>query len=228
MALYSGTAMIMFYDVAPGAVVDHDDWHTHEHMTERVSIPGFLRGSRHTAEEGGPRYMMLYEVAGIDVLTGAAYAERLNNPTPWTSRTMTQLRGMVRGFFRLTAGAGAGRGDCVMAIRHSPLPGRESELRDWLSGTLPGICSRPGVASAFLFEPAARPAMTKEQSIRGKDAEAPAVLLATGYDREQLTAVVNAELGAGRLRQHGAAETSRATYRLAYSLSRHELGGKPG
>jgi len=40
MALYSNAAMIMFYDVAPGAVDDHDDWHTHEHIPERVSIPG--------------------------------------------------------------------------------------------------------------------------------------------------------------------------------------------
>ena len=28
---------------------------------------------------------MMYEVAGIEVLTGPDYAQRLNNPTPWTS-----------------------------------------------------------------------------------------------------------------------------------------------
>ena len=108
MALHSDAAMIMFYDVAPGAEDDHDDWHTHEHMPERVSIPGFLRGSRWTAQEGGPRYLMMYEVAGIEVLTGPAYAERLNNPTPWTSRVMTTLQGMTRGFFRLSTASGLG------------------------------------------------------------------------------------------------------------------------
>ena len=224
MALYSNTAMIMFYDVAPGAVADHDDWHTHEHMPERVSIPGFLRGSRYTAEEGGPRYMMMYEVDGVEVLTGAAYAERLNNPTPWTSRVMTQLRGMVRGFFGLRASAGVGRGGAAVAIRHSASPGREEELRRWIAQVLPALASRQGLASACLFEPAARPAMTREQSIRGKDTDAPSVLLVSGYEREQLTAVVDAELGAERFRQHGAAESSRTTYRLAYSLSRKELG----
>jgi len=223
MALHSDAAMIMFYDVAPGAVDDHDDWHTHEHMPERVSIPGFLRGSRWTAQEGGPRYLMMYEVAGIEVLTGAAYAERLNNPTPWTSRVMTTLRGMTRGFCRLSAGSGLGLGSTLVSIRLSAAAGREAGLREWLAKALPGIASKIGVASAYLFEPAARPAMTKEQSIRGKDAEAPSVLLVSGYEGGQLAAVVNGELGADRLRQHGAAESGRATYRLAYSLTRQEL-----
>lgn len=223
--MYSDAAMIMFYDVAPGTAADHDDWHTHEHMPERLSIPGFLRGSRCVVEGEGPRYMMMYEVAGVGVLTGPDYAARLNNPTPWTSRVMTTLRGMQRGFFMLAAGAGAGRGDAILAIRCA---GRQEELRAWLASALPAIASRPGVASAYLYEPAARPAMTREQSIRGKDAEATPVLLVTGYEREQLTAVVDAELGAERFRQHGAAESSRATYRLAYSLSGKELGKQPG
>jgi hypothetical protein len=227
MALYSNAAMIMFYDVAPGAVDDHDDWHTHEHIPERVSIPGFLRGSRWTAEEGGPRYMMMYEVAGVEVLTGAAYLERLNNPTPWTSRIMTSLRGMTRGFYRLSAGSGLGLGGTLLPIRHSAAAGKESELRGWLAGILPGVASTPGIASAYLFEPAARPVMTKEQSIRGKDAEASSVLLVSGYDRDLMSAAVDRELGAESFRQHGAAESVRATYRLAYSLSKMEVASDP-
>jgi hypothetical protein len=223
MALHSGAAMIMFYDVAPGAVDDHDDWHTHEHMPERVSIPGFLRGSRWTAEEGGPRYLMMYEVAGIEVLTGPDYAQRLNNPTPWTSRVMTTLQGMTRGFFRLSTASGLGLGSAMVSIRHSAAAGRENELREWLAKVLPGISSKVGVASAYLFEPAAKPVMTKEQSIRGKDAEAPSVLLVSGYQPKQLAAVASSELGTDRLRQHGAVESVRATYRLGYSLAKQEL-----
>jgi hypothetical protein len=224
MALYSNAAMIMFYDVAPGAVDDHDDWHTHEHIPERVSIPGFLRGSRWTAEEGGPRYMMMYEVAGVEVLTGAAYLERLNNPTPWTSRIMTQVRGsMVRGFCRLRASSGFGRGGFIVSTRHSAAAGREDKLREWLAQALPGISSKPGIASCHLFEPAARPAMTREQSIRGKDADASSVLLVSGYDRDRIGAVADGELALERFQQHGAAESVRATYRLAFSLSKREV-----
>ena len=75
--MYGDAALIMFCDVSPGSEADHDDWHTHEHMPERLGIPGFLRGSRCTVEGAGPRYMMIYEVAGIEVLTGPDYAARL-------------------------------------------------------------------------------------------------------------------------------------------------------
>ena len=218
--MYGDAALIMFCDVSPGSEADHDDWHTHEHMPERLSIPGFLRGSRCTVEGAGPRYMMIYEVAGIEVLTGPDYAARLNNPTPWTSRVMTTLRGMTRGFFKLTASGGRGRGDAIVAIRLSG--GNADALRTWLGGALAGIASRQGVASAHLFEPAARPTMTREQSIRGKDAEAPPILLVTGYDLALTRAVVDAELGAARFLQHDAVAAYSA-YRLSYSLSATEL-----
>lgn len=38
--------MLLLFDVAPGAVAEHDAWHTHEHMPERLRIPGFLQGTR--------------------------------------------------------------------------------------------------------------------------------------------------------------------------------------
>jgi hypothetical protein len=42
MALVSDSAMVLYYDIT-GDNADHDDWHTYEHMHERLSIPGFLR-----------------------------------------------------------------------------------------------------------------------------------------------------------------------------------------
>ena len=39
-------AMLLLFDVAADAVDEHDEWHTHEHMPERLAIPGFLRGTR--------------------------------------------------------------------------------------------------------------------------------------------------------------------------------------
>jgi hypothetical protein len=45
----SGQAAVAIWcDVAPEARAQFDDWHAHEHMPERLSIPGFLRGSRLT------------------------------------------------------------------------------------------------------------------------------------------------------------------------------------
>ena len=106
MALYTDAAMILFYDFA-GPLADHDDWHTYEHMHERLPIPGFERGTRWIATAGGPAYMIIYEVAGVDVATSPAYLARLNAPTPWTQSVMPRFRGMVRGFCTVAASAGS-------------------------------------------------------------------------------------------------------------------------
>jgi hypothetical protein len=46
MALMGTAAMVLSFGIAPVALVEHDDWHSHEHLPERLSIPGFKRGSR--------------------------------------------------------------------------------------------------------------------------------------------------------------------------------------
>jgi spermidine synthase len=53
MALTSDAVMVIFCDVADDAA-GHDDWHTYEHMHERLSIPGFLRGTRWIRTSGRP------------------------------------------------------------------------------------------------------------------------------------------------------------------------------
>ena len=52
MALLGKAAMVLSFDVAAAAIDEHDDWHTHEHFPERLSIPGFLRGTRWIAQQG--------------------------------------------------------------------------------------------------------------------------------------------------------------------------------
>ena len=95
MPLLGSAAMLLSFDVVPEAVSEHDYWHTHEHLPERLSIAGFLRGSRWVATRGQPRYLVLYEVAELATLTSAAYLERLNNPSAWTSKMMPHYRGMA-------------------------------------------------------------------------------------------------------------------------------------
>lgn len=216
--------MVLYYDVAADAIDAHDDWHTHEHFPERLSIPGFLRASRWTATDGSPRYLVLYEVSDVAVLSGASYLERLNNPTPWTTKMMANFCGMARGFFRIVANSGAGLGSSLLSIRYAPAPGREGELRDWLeTQVLPGISGRPGIVGASMLEPAAKPPMTKEQAIRGRDADLPRVLLLTGYGTDALARVAGAELSAAQFARHGAsADTPRGNYQLDAVLTAQE------
>jgi hypothetical protein len=126
MPLLGKAAMLLSFDIVPEAIAEHDDWHTHEHLPERLSIPGFLRGSRWLALRGQPQYFAMYEVKELGVLTSAAYLERLNNPRPWTSRMMNQYRGMTRGLCTIAGGYGGGLGRAGLLLRFTPALGEES------------------------------------------------------------------------------------------------------
>ena len=128
--------MLLNFDIASAAVAEHDDWHTHEHMRERLGIPGFLRGSRWLARSGAPRYMVLYEVASIDVLASEPYLARLNDPSPWTVRMMKHYVGMRRALCNVVAGSGSGTGGTALLARFAPVDGAASELNDWLMQTV--------------------------------------------------------------------------------------------
>jgi len=211
-------AMLLLFDVAEPAIAEHDDWHTHEHLPERLSIPGFLRGTRWAAlRQGQPRYFVIYEVRDLDVLTSPAYLERLNNPTPWTSKMMPHYRGMTRGFCAVTGSAGLGLGNAALVVRFKP--GDASALRDWLvKDVMPGLASRPGLGGCTLFESAAAPPMTREQRIRGADAGVDWALVVTGYDEQAVSGLERADLDKGRLGGRGAVVSGCGLYRTDYTL----------
>jgi len=221
-APYGNGAMILYYDIAAEAIGDHDDWHTHEHFPERLSIPGFRRASRWIANAGNPRYLVMYEVSEVRVLSDGPYLERLNNPTPWTSRMMSNFRGMVRGFCSVVTHSGAGFGQALLSIRYAPASGTETGLREWLRAMLPGIASTPGAASSYMLEPAAQPPMTKEQGLRGKDADLPCVLLVTGYDAKSLARIGEEHLSGAQFEKRGATVAARGDYHLDLVMTEGE------
>ena len=197
MALLGSAAMVLCFDIDPAAWAEHDDWHTHEHMPERLSIPGFLRGSRWVATQGGPRYLVLYEVAEIGVLTSRAYLERLNHPTPWTQKMMQSYRGMSRGLCSVQASFGRGLGTSAVLLRSS------SEVQG-----LAELVTASGMASAALLRSAVAAPMTKEQEMRGRDNAMDWVALVTGYAADAVQSLARTALSA-----RGA-----AAYRLEYFL----------
>ena len=224
MALLGRAAMVLSFDIVPDAVAEHDDWHTHEHLPERLSIPGFLRGSRWVALSGQPRYFVMYEVEELGTLASAAYLERLNNPTPWTAKMMTHYRGMVRGFCSVTSSLGLGIGHAGLLIRFKPEPGKETALREWLVNEgLRSLPAKEGLASVHLFEAALTPQITNEQRIRGKDATVDFALLVTGYSSESVAALVETELCEQQFERHGATGISSGIHHLVYSLTAREL-----
>lgn len=224
MALLGQAAMLLSFDIAPQAIAEHDNWHTHEHLPERLSIPGFLRGSRWIAQQGTPRYFVMYEVEGLDILTSAAYLERLNGPTPWTAKMMVHYRGMSRGFCTIAGSFGVGIGQTALLVRFKPGPGKEMTLRKWLlEEALPDLPSTAGLASAHLFEAALTPQSTNEQRIRGVDASVDCALLVTGYSAEGVAALLQRDFCEQQFERRGATGVSGGVHALAYLLTEREL-----
>jgi len=182
-AMLGRAAMLLWYDIVPEHVAEHDEWHTREHFPERVGIPGFLRAQRWVAGAStSPRYLVSYEVSDVGVLTSAAYEARLNAPSRWTQRMMPRFRGMVRGFCRQLDSVGGVLGTELLSVRYAPQPGRRESPRRWLAEeALPSIAARAGFASAVVLGAAAAPPMTAEQALRGRDATVDGVLLVTAY-----------------------------------------------
>ena len=151
-ATHSRGVMLLLFDIAADAVREHDRWHTHEHMPERLGIPGFLRGSRWKTPGADNRYCVLYEVAALAVLDSAAYRDRLDQPTPWTSAMMRNYRDMRRALCTVEATSGVGMGGTALVVRFAPADRGGDDLdRRLADDILPGLGERPGLAGCHLF-----------------------------------------------------------------------------
>ena len=215
-------AVAMWWDITPEVKSEFEDWHSHEHMPERLRIPGFLRGSRWIALSGEPSYFVLYEASGRATLTTGTYLERLNDPTPWSRKMMPHHRNMVRSLCSVRASFGLGLSQALATIRFSPSAGRASVSKWLASDVMPELPRRKGLTGAHLLESQAMAGspQTTEQEIRGTDAVADWALLICGYDVEAVKAVVEHELTPAVFLSKGALpDPAVALYRIAYCLS---------
>ena len=178
-----GTAFLaIWHDIETHGELEFNAWHTREHMPERLSIPGFLRGTRWIAASGQPSYFVLYEAERLETLTAGTYLERLNNPTPWSLKMMPHHRNMVRSLCEVRATWGGGVPQTLATVRFS------------LTSGMPKLPQHHGLTGAHLLQsvPMAATPQTTEQKIRGGDASAEWVLLIGGYDTEAVKAAVAA------------------------------------
>jgi hypothetical protein len=206
-------AVAIWCDVALEVREEFDAWHAHEHMPERLSIPGFLRGSRWVAADEGSGYFMLYEAQSESTITAGPYLERLNNPTPWSRKMMPHHRNMVRGLCRVEASYGAAFGQALLTVRFAAKPETAQELAPLLAE----MASRKGLVAAHLLRniAPAQAAQTTEQKLRGGDAAPDWIALVSGYSAEAVASLASKELSS----LPGAVA---GIYRLAYILAARE------
>jgi hypothetical protein len=221
---FLGSAILAFWaDVEAAGEADFNDWHTREHMPERVGVPGFLRGRRYVAVKGAPKYFMMYETESLGTLASPAYVDRLNNPTPWTRKSLAIFRNSNRTACRTVASVGRGIGGVLATLRLGPRVGQENALRRWLTEeAFPKLVERPGLSGANLFEADVETTTvkTEEKNIRDKPDElARWVVLVEGIDTDIVERACREVLDAKTLASHGAEpDAILGVYRLHYIL----------
>jgi hypothetical protein len=215
-------ALLVWMNVEPAGREDFDAWYTREHIPERVGVPGFFNGSRYEAVNGDPRFLAVYDTESAEVLSSAAYLERLNNPTPWTQRVMPMFRDTVRSAGRLIGDRGEGIGGFLRTFRVEPQPGRQEHLRQALSAPiLERLAECDGVVRVRCAEAVdtGHGKDTAETAMRGKDETATFVVLVDGTDAALLEAACGEEVSEQRLASLGAETPVHiGDYRLMYSL----------
>jgi hypothetical protein len=198
-------------------------WHLHEHMAERVGIPGFRRGRRFVALDAatGPEFFTLYEAETMGVLQGQDYLNRLNAPTPWTRKATQGFRDTSRGIARVVESRGIGMGGVMMTLRFDARP----DAIGAMAGLVRELAGRPRVTGAHLCvtDEAGSDVQYEERKGRSDIGAPPAwIVLAEATD----AAALDGALPDTALRAAGAtSEVSRGLYRLEFVRSRTAWGG---
>jgi hypothetical protein len=225
MSLAGEGLIAIWNDVTPEARADFYEWHNREHMPERVGIAGFRRGRRYRAIGADVEYFTLYETDTPLVHTGTDYTARLNDPTPWTQRSVRGFLNTSRSLCRVAASFGVGQGGLLMAYRYDVVEGREEEQRRMLAqALLPQLAEAPGVAGAHLG--IADRAASLVETVEKKDIAKPlvpnwVVLVEGGGEREALVAACDSILPVSRLLAAGAAApVHRGLYQLQFTRNK--------
>jgi hypothetical protein len=230
MPLLGEAAVAMWWNVAPEQRSEFGDWHSHEHFPERMSIPGFRRGSRWTSTRDAEGFFVLYELEQYETLTSKGYLDRLNAPTPWSTKMMPHHRNMVRSQCRVAASFGGGVAASLATISLSPADGKEAELKTALVAALHELASKPGLTGAHLLitdTPKMR-TRTTEQQIRGSDAVADWVILLSGYEPEVVDSAAADRFSSTALNLLGAREKSiMGRYKLSFAMTPLDLMQTP-
>jgi hypothetical protein len=197
--------LAIFNNVAPGREAEFEAWFQHEHLAERLGVPGFLIGRRHEAVSASPRYFNFYLTASAAVLKSPAYLARLDQPTPMTRTVMAEIfKDMIRTACHRVLHLGGIRGVGVIAARFAERPDPTV-----LRAEIEKLMRQPAVACGeiWLAADARDFPVSMEERLRGGDRKIDACLLIETLrvpDAERIAAALkdrfpNAEIGTYRL-----------------------------
>ncbi len=87
LSQHQSRAMVcVWLDVHPQYEEEFNDWYELEHVSDIVSLEGFISGRRYFSEKAQLRYLVLYEAVDEHVEPGPHFQRVVAKPTPWTTR----------------------------------------------------------------------------------------------------------------------------------------------
>jgi hypothetical protein len=221
MAL-AGTGLVAIWnDIKPELREDFFEWHPREHMVERLGIPGFLRGRRYIAADGGVEFLTLYEVTSTDVLVSDVYKTRLTQPTPWSTKTLPGFCNNERGACQIEFSDSYAMGGCVLTLRFEAEEGREPALLETQkTKVLPSIIDAPRVTGVHCVKNDVALTAGNAGNQRGRVITLPhLVVLIEGSGVEGVRAAGDKFLSNATLNGLGAkVGITRGLYQLEYSI----------
>ena len=110
--------LAFFHNIVAGREAEFEEWFQHEHLPERIAIPGFLMGRRYEAVSADQSYFHFYVIRSVKALKSDAYIARVNEPTPLTRTVMSEItKNVFRTVCRRTFRLGAMRGAAAVTVR---------------------------------------------------------------------------------------------------------------
>lgn len=218
-----GEGMLALWNgVDPSRQREYDIWHSHEHVPERISVPGMLGARRYKRVAGPlPEYLTLYSMLDTDVLRSEPYQKLLDGPTEWSRSMRPAFRGFTRLCCRRVASYGGGAGGVLCAtLVDDTVDLRSTELHRALRG-LPA--RDPFVAVHVIERDTSIPDIPFRIGGDSPDFPDHGAILVEGFDEAILRDGIPDILAALDVSNIGVA-TTLTTYRLAYALDIASLG----
>ena len=216
----AGTGLVVIWNgIHDDLREDFFEWHPREHMVERLSIPGFLRGRRCIALEGTPEFLTLYELRSPEVLLTDVYRQRLGNPTPWSAKTLPAFTDNTRGACRVLFTEGYAMGAFVLTLRFEAQAGRDAALIESVRDAIGRVTGEPRITGAHFVRNDVSLTGGNAGNQRGRVIHLPdLIVLIEGSDRAAVAAA-GERFGDAALAAWGAKpDVARGLYQLEYSI----------
>ena len=200
-----------------------NDWYNHEHHRERVGIPGFFTARRHVALEGRPKYFVFYETTDPSVLESDAYLACVNNPSPWTQRTMPHYRNTTRLVCTRTTSLGYGHGAFVVTLRFNRAEAERALNSAATAARAEAALKMPGIVSVQIWELDSKRTHlpTQEKKIRGNpDGTADGIVMLSGNQVDQVRCAGEEHFSTSDLQRDGIADgvANVGLYQLIFTM----------